>query len=132
VGVGDAGLILDTNALSAAAEEDAAVLGILADARELALPVVVIGEYRYGIARSRRASIYRQWLDKLIEDCRVLDVSNQTTHHYATIAVELRQAGRPIPTNDIWIAALCRQHSLPVLSRDLHFDTIAGVKRLSW
>jgi len=108
------------------------VLGILADARELALPVVVIGEYRYGIARSRRASIYRQWLDKLIEDCRVLDVSNQTTHHYATIAVELRQAGRPIPTNDIWIAALCRQHSLPVLSRDLHFDTIAGVKRLSW
>jgi tRNA(fMet)-specific endonuclease VapC len=132
VDFGEAGLILDTNALSAAAEEIPAVIEILAGAQQLALPVVVVGEYRYGIAQSRHASRYRRWLDDLIDDCRVLDVNNQTTHHYAAIGVELRQAGTPIPTNDLWIAALCRQHSLPVLSRDHHFDAIAQVKRLSW
>jgi tRNA(fMet)-specific endonuclease VapC len=125
-------LILDTNALSAAAEEHAGVVGILAGAQQLALPVVVIGEYRYGISQSRHRARYRQWLDDLIQDCVVLDVTEQTTHYYATINVELRQAGKPIPTNDLWIAALCRQHGVPLLSRDRHFDVVAGIQRVDW
>ena len=129
---GDAGLILDTNALSAAAEEHPGVMGILSGAQQLALPVVVIGEYRYGIAQSRHKARYQRWLDGLITDCTVLDVTEQTTHHYAAINVELRQAGKPIPTNDLWIAALCRQHGLPLLSRDRHFDIVSGIQRLDW
>lgn len=125
-------MILDTNALSAAAEEHAGVVGILAGAQQLALPVVVIGEYRYGISQSRHRARYRQWLDDLIQDCVVLDVTEQTTHHYAKINVELRQAGKPIPTNDLWIAALCRQHGVPLLSRDRHFDVVAGIQRVDW
>ncbi|MGB6596809.1 MAG: type II toxin-antitoxin system VapC family toxin [Candidatus Acidiferrum sp.] len=125
-------MILDTNALSAAAEEHAGVVGILAGAQQLALPVVVIGEYRYGISQSRHRARYRQWLDDLIQDCVVLDVTEQTTHYYATINVELRQAGKPIPTNDLWIAALCRQHGVPLLSRDRHFDVVAGIQRVDW
>jgi tRNA(fMet)-specific endonuclease VapC len=104
----------------------------LAGVEELALPVVVIGEYRYGIAQSRHRARYRRWLDGLIGDCIVLDVTEQTAHHYATINVELRQAGKPIPTNDLWIAALCRQHGLPLLSRDRHFDVVPGIQRLDW
>ncbi|MGB2672076.1 MAG: type II toxin-antitoxin system VapC family toxin [Candidatus Acidiferrum sp.] len=123
---------MDTNALSAAAEEHAGVVGILAGAQQLALPVVVIGEYRYGISQSRHRARYRQWLDDLIQDCVVLDVTEQTTHYYATINVELRQAGKPIPTNDLWIAALCRQHGVPLLSRDRHFDVVAGIQRVDW
>lgn len=125
-------MILDTNALSAAAEELSGVIGILAGVEQLALPVVVIGEYRYGIAQSRHRARYRRWLDGLITDCIVLDVSEQTTHHYAAINVELRQAGKPIPTNDLWIAALCRQHGLPLLSRDRHFDVVSGIQRVDW
>jgi tRNA(fMet)-specific endonuclease VapC len=132
VGPGDTGLILDTNALSAAAEEHPGVMGILAVAPQLALPVVVIGEYRYGISQSRHKARYRRWLDGLILDCTVLDVTEQTTHHYAAINVELRQAGKPIPTNDLWIAALCRQHELPLLSRDRHFDVVSGIRRHDW
>jgi len=132
VGLGDSRLILDTNALSAAAEELSGVIGILAGVEQLALPVVVIGEYRYGIAQSRHRARYRRWLDGLITDCIVLDVSEQTTHHYAAINVELRQAGKPIPTNDLWIAALCRQHGLPLLSRDRHFDVVSGIQRVDW
>lgn len=125
-------MILDTNALSAAAEKDLGVIGILGGAAQLALPVIVIGEYRYGIARSRHKARYQLWLDGLIADCTVLDISEQTTRHYADVAVELTQSGKPIPTNDLWIAALCRQHGLPLLSRDRHFDVVPGLQRLVW
>jgi tRNA(fMet)-specific endonuclease VapC len=125
-------LILDTNALSAAAEAHPGIMKVLAGAQDLALPVVVIGEYRYGIARSRHRARFRHWLENLIADCTVLDVTEQTTHHYAAINVELRRAGKPIPTNDLWIAALCRQHGLPLLSQDRHFDVVSGVQRLDW
>jgi predicted nucleic acid-binding protein len=124
-------LILDTNALSAA-EEHPGIVATLAGARQLALPVVVIGEYRYGIAQSRHRAKYRRWLDGLIADCTVLDITEQTTHHYAEVALELRQSGKPIPANDLWIAALCRQHALPLLSHDYHFDVVAGIQRLDW
>ena len=125
-------MILDTNALSAAAEEDPGVIGILAAIEQLVLPVVVIGEYRYGIAQSRHKARYRRWLDGLIADCTVVDIEEQTTHHYADINLELRRARRPIPTNDLWIAALCRQHGLPLLSRDRHFDFVARIRRVDW
>jgi tRNA(fMet)-specific endonuclease VapC len=129
---GEGRLILDTNALSAAADEHPGVMGILTGVQQLILPVVVIGEYRYGIAQSRHRSEYRRWLDDLITDCRVLDVTEKTTHHYAAINFELRQAGKPIPTNDLWIAALCREHGIPLLSRDRHFDVVSGIRRLDW
>ena len=132
MGPGDTGLILDTNALSAAAEKHPGVMVVLADVQQLVLPVVVIGEYRYGIAQSRHRARYRRWLDSLINDCTVLDIDEQSTNHYAAITVELRQAGKPIPTNDLWIAALCRQHDLPLLSRDRHFDVVSGIRRVDW
>ena len=132
MGLGETRLILDTNALCAAAEEHSGVMGILGGAQQVALPVVVIGEYRYGIAQSRHRARYRQWLDGLIQDCIVLNITEQTTHHYAAINGELRQAGKPIPTNDLWIAALCRQHGLPLLSHDRHFDVVSGIQRLAW
>ena len=130
--LGDTRLIIDTNALSAAAEEHPSVMKILAHVQQLALPVVVIGEYRYGIAQSRHRARYRRWLDSLINDCTVLDINEQSTRYYAAISIELKQAGKPIPTNDLWISALCRQHALPLLSRDRHFDVVSGVRRFGW
>ncbi len=69
---------------------------------------------------------------ELLNDCTVLDVSEPTTQHYADIVGELKRKGKPIPTNDIWTAALCRQHSLPLLSRDRHFDLVEGNDRIEW
>ena len=125
-------MILDTNALSAAAEGNPGIMAILARAHRLALPVIVIGEYRFGIAQSRHRARYGRWLDGLIADCEVLGVGEQTAHHYAAIGVELRQAGKPIPANDLWIAALCREHDLPLLSRDRHFDAVSPIQRIEW
>jgi len=125
-------MIIDTNALSAAADDDPAVIALLADADQVAIPVIVLGEYRYGIAQSRNRASYTKWLNGLLQDCLVLDIYEPTTHHYAEITLELKQKGRPIPTNDVWIAALCRQHGLPLLSRDRHFDLVTGNKRIGW
>jgi tRNA(fMet)-specific endonuclease VapC len=125
-------MILDTNALSAAAEGDPAVTALLARAEQMAIPVIVLGEFRYGIAQSRNRASYEDWLTGLLNDCMVLDINEPTTDHYAEISLQLKRKGTPIPTNDIWIAALCRQHSLPLLSRDRHFDLIAGNKRIDW
>jgi tRNA(fMet)-specific endonuclease VapC len=125
-------MILDTNALSAAADDDPAVISLLARADQIAIPVIVLGEYRYGIAQSRNRTNYENWLIGLLTDCLALDINEPTTHYYAEIVLELKQKGKPIPTNDLWIAALCRQHSLPLLSRDHHFDFVTGTKRIGW
>jgi len=125
-------MLVDTNALSAAADDDPAVVSILARADQMTIPVIVLGEYRYGIMQSRNRDRYERWLAGLLQDCFVLDINEPTTHHYAEITLELKRKGKPIPTNDLWIAALCRQHGLPLLSRDHHFDAVPGIKRISW
>ncbi len=125
-------MILDTNALSAAADADAVILSVLASAEQIAIPVIALGEYRFGIAQSRHRAIYARWLNGLLADCLVLELNEPTTQHYADITLELKRNGTPIPTNDIWIAALCRQYSLSLLSRDRHFDLVPKIKRISW
>ena len=125
-------MILDTNALSAAADREPAALEVVARAERLALPVIVLGEYRLGIAQSRHRASYEDWLQEWIATVIVLDIDEETTHSYAAIGMELKKKGKPIPANDLWIAALCRQYSLPLLSRDRHFDLVFGLQRIDW
>ena len=129
----DSALILDTNALSAAADHDPSALEIVARAAHLAVPVIVLGEYRLGIAQSRHRASYENWLREWVASVAVLDIDDETTHSYAVIGFELKKKeGKPIPSNDLWIAALCRQHSLSLLSRDRHFDLVPGLRRIDW
>jgi len=125
-------LILDTNALSAVADGDAAAVVLFKRSSSVAIPVIVLGEYRYGIALSHRRQEYERWLARALASCFVLEINEGTSAEYAAIRLELRRAGTLIPMNDIWIAALCRQHALPILTRDAHFDVVSGVQRLSW
>lgn len=125
-------MILDTNAVSAAADREPAALEIVARAERVEVPVIVLGEYRLGIAQSRHYATYKSWLRDWISAVTVLDIEDETTQHYAAIGLELKKKGTPIPANDLWIAALCRQHKLPLLSRDRHFDVVAGIHRLDW
>jgi len=95
-------------------------------------PVIVLGECRYGISHSHDRKHYEKWLTEYLPKFRILDVDERTTIPYAAVRTELKRAGTPIPSNDVWIAALCRQHSLPLLSRDRHFDAVPGLRRLEW
>ena len=125
-------MILDTNALSAAADREPRALAAVAGAERLAVPVIVLGEYRLGIAQSRHRADYENWLREWTAAVAVLDIDQATAQHYAAIGLELKKAGKPIPVNDLWIAALCRQHQLPLVSRDRHFDWVAGLQRVDW
>lgn len=125
-------MILDTNALSGAADGDPGALEVIAGAEQIAIPVIVLGEYRLGIAQSRHRKEYEGWLREWVAAVTVLDVDRETTSHYAKIGLELKKTGKPIPSNDLWIAALCAQHSLPLLSRDRHFDVVSGLRRFAW
>lgn len=125
-------MILDTNGLSALAEGESALEPILRKAIQVAIPVIVLGEYRYGISQSRYRKQYERWLNEYLSKFRILAIDEQTTISYSAVRTELKKAGTPIPANDVWIAALCRQHSLPLLSRDRHFDAVTGITRLNW
>lgn len=125
-------MILDTNAVSAIADYEAAAVRPFSEAASIELPVIVLGEYRFGIAHSRYRKDYEKWLAELMAATRILAVDQETSAHYAQIRAELKKAGRPIPSNDLWIAALCRQHQLPLMTQDRHFDAVPGLKRIGW
>jgi tRNA(fMet)-specific endonuclease VapC len=125
-------VILDTNAVSALLTGDPALGEVLAAEERHHLPVVVIGEYRYGLCRSSHRDHLQKLLENLIQESIVLLIDEATAEAYSRVREELRRKGRPIPENDIWIAALAWQHQRPVVSRDGHFDDVPDLRRLSW
>ncbi|MBI4909569.1 MAG: type II toxin-antitoxin system VapC family toxin [Acidobacteria bacterium] len=125
-------MILDTNALSAYLDNSPAAVEIVSRANEVAIPVIVAGEFAFGISQSRYRSVYERSLQRMLERCAILDIGIETARHYAAIRLELKAAGTPIPTNDLWIAALSRQHAMAVATRDTHFDRVAGLLRRTW
>ncbi len=124
-------LALDTNRYTDLCRGEAAVVETVELADEVWLPFVVVGELRAGFAVGRNGprneSILRRFLMKPGVD--VLYADDQTTHHYANLYRQLRRQGTPIPTNDLWIAALVLQHALALLARDAHFDHILQLAR---
>ena len=125
-------MILDTNAVSAFFEDVPAVCVTLGGCEVLAVPSIVLGEYRFGLSGSRLRTELEAKLGRLERLADVLCVDAETARHYAAIRRELKDAGTPIPENDIWIAALVRQHGLPLVSNDAHFDNVKGLCRVGW
>ena len=125
-------MILDTNALSAYFDGTPEAVEMISGARELSIPVIVAGEFVFGISQSRHREAYERSLQRMLDRCAGLDIGIETARHYAAIRLELKGAGKPIPSNDVWIAALSRQHALPVMSRDTHFDFVGGLRRRTW
>ncbi|MDP1823535.1 MAG: PIN domain-containing protein [Archangium sp.] len=125
-------LALDTNAVSALLEGDVALLELLDGITRFALPVIVVGEYRFGLQRSRHRKQLAAMLDELVAESDLLIVDDHTTLHYAQVREALRAKGRPLPENDVWIAALCRQHERTLVSRDGDFQHVAALTSLRW
>lgn len=125
-------MILDTNAISALAEKNSALLGQLKRTTRVAVTLISLGEFTFGVEGSRKRSELQRWLDAFLEKAEILAPDRGTVPIYAAIRMELKQAGTPIPANDVWIAALARQHHRKILSHDHHFDLVAGVERISW
>lgn len=125
-------MILDTNALSAFFDGETEIVKLVSGADAIHLPVIVIGEYRFGLRASRLRNQREPKLDAFTKVCTVLPVLESTTSAYAAIRHGLRRIGKPIPENDIWIAALALEYGLPILTEDRHFDAVKKVRRMTW
>jgi predicted nucleic acid-binding protein len=125
-------VILDTNALSALLDGEPEIRGVLEQAGMIYLSPIVLGEYRFGILASRHRVEYERELEGMESEVPVLPLDEGTATHYAEIRQELKSEGSPIPWHDLWIAAQCRQHALPILSCDTHFDRVEGITRIGW
>jgi tRNA(fMet)-specific endonuclease VapC len=123
---------LDTNAYVDLCKGVERTVEIASTSEILFLPFIVIAELRAGFAFGRRAAenerVLRRFLLK--EGVHVLYADDQTTYHYAAIFRQLRLQGTPIPTNDLWVAALVVQHNLVLHARDKHFDHVAQILRV--
>ena len=96
------------------------------------MPLIVLGELRAGFIGGARAPENEANLVRFMNSPRVdvLLPDEETTHHYARLFHQLRRQGTPIPTNDVWIAALAVQHQLYLFARDGHFDHLPQIPRL--
>lgn len=96
------------------------------------LPFVVVAELRCGFVRGNRRAQNDEALQIFLDepDVDVLYADDVTTVRYASVYEHLKRLGTPIPTNDMWIAALCLQHNLTLYTRDAHFDALRELKRL--
>ena len=125
-------LALDTNRYTDLCRGDLVVIEAVEMADEVWLPFVVVGELRAGFAAGsqgpRNEAILRRFLLK--PGVAILYAGEQTTHHYANVYRQLRKQGTPIPTNDMWIAALVLEHSLVLCARDAHFDALAQIVQI--
>ena len=125
-------LALDTNRYTDLCRGDVSAVEAIELADEVWLPFIVLGELRAGFAVGtqgpRNEAVLRRFLLK--SRVAVLYADDQTTHHYAAVYRQLRKQGTPIPTNDMWIAALVLQHSLVLFARDTHFDVLPQLARV--
>jgi tRNA(fMet)-specific endonuclease VapC len=123
---------LDTNRYVDLCKGVAETVTILEEAEAVVVPFIVLGELRAGFANGRRQAENEQTLRRFLlkEGVHVLFADDQTTHHYAAVFLQLRKQGTPIPTNDIWLAALVLQHNLVLHARDRHFDHLPQIVRV--
>lgn len=119
--------LLDTNIIIDLFNGDDAVLKKISNADEVFVPNTAIGELYYGSYGSKKTKSNLKRLEEFILSSAVINTSIETARIYGFIKNELKKKGTPIPENDIWIAALAKQHSLKLLTRDRHFKFIDGI-----
>ena len=124
--------LLDTNIVIAIFAGDSVVLDRIARANEVFLPMIVCGELYYGARKSTHVDANMARIDELAASSALLECDIDTSRHYGRIKNDLRAKGRPIPENDIWIAAVAQQHGLTLASRDSHFNEVDDLSLEVW
>lgn len=124
--------LLDTNIIIALFAQDISVQKHLAEAQEVFVPILTLGELYYGAQKSAHIEANLLRINKFAEGNVVLFCDIETAQQYGHIKNSLRKKGQPIPENDIWIAAIAKQHLLTLVSRDEHFKEIEELSVQTW
>ena len=122
-------LAIDTNRYVDFCRGDDRAVAVLRAAEKIFLPFVVLAELRAGFRAGSKGLENERILVRFLHSARVevLFSDDQTTHHYAGLFLQLKKQGTPIPTNDLWIAAMVVQHNLPLFHRDRHFESLPQI-----
>jgi predicted nucleic acid-binding protein len=122
-------ILIDTNIYSYALKGDQDTIAVLQKAQKIGISAISIGELISGFKGGNRESQNRAELGEFLDSPRVhmYSIDEDTAEFYADILNRLKEKGKPIPTNDIWIASVARQHGLKVFSKDQHFKHISGL-----
>ena len=126
------GVVLDTTIIVDHFRRDAVIAAQLKNCPALYIPLTALGELLFGAYNSRFEAKALTQVEEFLRICAVLTPGEVAAHHYGHIKTELHRAGRPIPQNDIWIAAIAMEHQLPLATRDQHFSHVPGLKVLNW
>ena len=124
--------LLDTNIVIALFADEPILTDKIAKAEDISVPAVVIGELFYGASRSGRPEKNSERIDRFASDNVILHSDVDAARWYGKVKNRLRKKGRPIPENDIWIAAIAFQHNLTLISRDEHFEKVENLKLEKW
>jgi tRNA(fMet)-specific endonuclease VapC len=124
--------LLDTNIIIDLLVNEEVVKTMLGEAEEAFVPSIAIGELYYGAEKSTHPEENVSRIEQFASITTVLGCDTQTARHYGQIKNMLRAKGRPIPENDLWIAAIARQHTLTLVTRDKHFGEIDGLPTVGW
>lgn len=124
--------LLDTNIVIALFADEETVKNNLAQANEVFIPSTAIGELFYGARKSGRVKANLSRVDELIAISTVFSCDAETARQYGEIKNKLRLKGRPLPENDIWIAAIALQHNLVLVTRDAHFQQVENLQSVNW
>ena len=124
--------LLDTNIIIALWVNDEAITNQLATASEVFVSSITLGELYYGARKSTWSAKNMARIDDFAARSRILLCDLTTAQNYGQIKNALRAKGRPIPENDLWIAAIAVQHGLTLVTRDDHFSAIDGLPTAKW
>lgn len=124
--------LLDTNIVIAIFANDSAVINSLANANEVFVPSIALGELYYGAYKSSRVETNIPRIDEFADSGSIITCGTETSQQYGKIKNSLRVKGRPILENYIWIAAIAKQYELTLISRDDHFKEIDGLPVIAW
>jgi len=119
---------LDTNIVIRLFKNEHKIIKTLSTMSPFCLPIPVIAELLFTAKNSSRREENLKIYNEFIDVCTVLNITRKTANHYSFIRLELKQKGRPIPENDLWIASICREQKVPLITRDAHFDNIDDLK----
>ncbi len=125
------GLILDTNIAIDILNGKQDIIKKCFSYYPIYLPIVVCGELLFGALNSSKVEQNIKKYQNFIDDCTVLNTTTTVAVEYANIRKELKKIGRPIPENDIWIAALCISYQIPLVTRDKHFVNIKKLQLIA-
>lgn len=124
--------ILDTNIIIALFAKDPAIHDCIANAAEVFVPSIAIGELYFGAFKSQKIQENIRRIDEFVLNNTILACNTDTARRYGELKNRLKEKGKPLPENDIWIAAIAKQYELTLVTKDEHFEAVEDLRVEVW